>query len=138
MVLTASGFISSEKVVSDLPAIWFVPSGRTERSITTKTVLFPQSLAPTPNLFVIGDYYDGEQVIYDQALLYQDQIDYYFPSGNKGFTGTSRAVAEAMGKALQNCFIEKDILAAHSLRLCLLKTAKTLQDPILKKDFKTF
>ncbi len=138
MVLTASGFISREKVVSDLPAIWFVPSGRTERKITTKTVLFPQSLAPTPNLFVIGDYYDGEQVIYDQDLLYQDHIDYYFPSGNKGFTGTSRAVAEAMGKALQNCFIEKDILAAHSLRLCLLKTAKTLQDPILKKDFKTF
>jgi hypothetical protein len=138
MVLTASGFISTEKVVKDLPSIWFVPSGRTERSITSKTVLFPQSLAPTPNIFVIGDYYDGEQIIYDQALLYQDQIDYYFPSGKKDFTGTSRAVAEALAKALQKCFIEKDIIAAHSLRLCLLKSAKTLKDPILKKEFKTF
>lgn len=138
MVLTASGFISEEKVVKDLPSIWFVPSGRTERSITTKTVLFPQSLAPTPNIFVIGDYFDGGQIIYDQALLYQDQIDYYFPAGNKGFTGTSRAVAEAMAKALQKCFIEKDIIAAHSLRLCLIKSSKTLKDPILKKEFKTF
>lgn len=138
MVLTASGFISTEKVVKDLPSIWFVPSGRAERLITTKTVLFPQSLAPTPNIFVIGDYFDGEQIIYDQALLYQDQIDYYFSSGKKDFTGTSRAVAEAMAKALQKCFIEKDIIAAHSLRLCLLKSAKTLKDPILKKEFKTF
>lgn len=138
MVLTASGFISTEKVVKDLPSIWFVPSGRTERLITTKTVLFPQSLAPVPNIFVIGDYYDGEQIIYDQALLYQNQIDYYFPSGKKGFTGTSRAVAEAMARALQKCDIEKEIVAAHSLRLCLLKSAKTLKDPILKKEFKTF
>lgn len=138
VVLTASGFISSEKVVKDLPSIWFVPSGRTERFITTKTVLFPQSLAPVPNLFVIGAYFDGPQVIYDQALLYQEQIDYYFPSGKKGFTGTSRAVAEALARALQNCLIEKDVIAAHSLRLCLLKTSKTLNDPILKKEFKTF
>lgn len=139
MVLTASGFISEEKIAADLPSIWFVPSGRTERFITTKTVLFPQSLAPAPNLFVIGDYYDdGGQILYDQGLLYQDQVDYYFPSGKKGFTGTSRAVAEAMAKALQKCFIEKDVIAAHSLRLCLLKSAKTLKDPILKKEFKTF
>lgn len=138
VVLTASGFISDSAVVKDLPAIWFVPSGRAERFITTKTVLFPQSLAPVPNLFVIGTYFDGAQIIYDQALLYQDQIDYYFPSGKKGFTGTSRAVAEAAAKTLQNCFIEKDIIAAHSLRLCLLKTSKTLKDPILKKEFKTF
>lgn len=139
VVLTASGFISKDKIVKDLPSVWFVPSGRAERSITTKTVLFPQSLAPTPNIFVIGAYFDGGgQIIYDQSLLYQDQIDYYFPSGNKSFKGTSRAVAEAMAKALQKCFIEKDIIAAHSLRLCLMKDAKTLRDPILKKDFKTF
>jgi hypothetical protein len=138
MVLTASGFITDKKVIKELPAIWFIPSGRTERSITTKTVLFPQSLAPAPNIFVIGDYFDGEQIIYDQALMYQDQIDYYFPAGTRGFSGTSRAVAEAMAKALQKCFIEKDIIAAHSLRLCLLKSTKTLKDPILKKEFKTF
>lgn len=138
IVLTASGFISDEKVVKEIPSIWFVPSGRAERLITAKTALFPQSLAPVPNLFVIGAYFDGPQIIYDQALLYQDQIDYYFPSGKKDFSGTSRAVAEAAAKALQNCFIEKDIIAAHSLRLCLLKTSKTLQDPILKKEFRTF
>lgn len=137
LVLTASGFIYNEKLVQELPAIWFVPSGRAERGLDAKTVLFPQSLAPKPNIFVIGDYFDGGQVIYDQALLYQEQIDYYFPSG-KGFSGTSRAVAEAAAKALKRCFLPKDIIAAHSLRLCLLKHEKLLKDPILKKEFKTF
>lgn len=138
LVLTASGFISDEMNLKELPSIWFMPSGRAERLITSKTVLFPQSLAPAPNLFIIGAYFDSPEVIYDQALLYQDQIDYYFPSGKKDFSGTSRAVAEAAARALQNCFIEKDIIAAHSLRLCLLKTSKILIDPILKKEFKTF
>ena len=138
MVLTAAGFISKDVLVKNLPSIWFAPSGRTERFITTKTVLFPQSLAPAINLFIIGSYFDEGQIIYDQSLIYQEQIDYYFPSGNKDFRGTSRAVAHAMARALQNCFEEKAALEAHSLRLCLIKSAKTLQDPILKKEFKTF
>ena len=138
IVLTASGLIYPDKIVTELPSIWFVPSGRIERLIDTKTVLFPQSLAPKPNLFIIGDYFDKGQIIYDQSLVYQDQIDYYFPSGNKKFTGTSRAVAHAMAKALDQCFIEKDVIAAHSLRLCLMKKEKILKDRILKKEFKTF
>lgn len=138
LVLTASGFIHSEKIVSELPSIWFVPSGRVERLIDTKTVLFPQSLAPKPNLFIIGDYFDKGQIIYDQGLVYQEQIDYYFPSGNKKFSGTSRAVAHAMARAIEKCFIEKDVIAAHSLRLCLMKKEKILKDRILKKEFKTF
>ncbi len=138
LVLTASGFIHNEKLEQELPSIWFVPSGRTERGLSATTVLFPQSLAPKPNIFVIGDYFDGAQIVYDQALLYQEQIDYYFPSGQKDFSGTSRAVAEAAAKALKRCFIPKDVIAAHSLRLCLLKSEKVLKDPILKKEFKTF
>lgn len=138
MTLTASGFIYNEKIAEELPGIWFAPSGRTERLIDSKTVLFPQSLAPKPNLFIIGDYFNIGQVIYDQNLTYQDRIDYYFPSGNKKFTGASRAVAEAAGRALDKCFIEKNVIAAHSLRLCLLKNEKILKDRILKKEFKTF
>lgn len=138
LVLTASGLISDQKLVSELPGIWFIPSGRTERLITKETALFPQSLSPRPNIFMIGDYFDQKQIIYDQALLYQDQIDYYFPSGQKKFKGSSRAVAEAMAKALKKCFITRDVGSAHELRLCLLKKSKVLKDPILKKEFKTF
>lgn len=138
MVLTASGFINSPKLVNELPSIWFVPSGRLERMIDKETVLFPQSLAPKPNLFVIGDYFDGKSNFYDQALIYQEQIDYYFPSGKKKFTGTSRAVAHAMAVALNHCLLPKNIIAAHSLRLCLMNKSRTIRDPILKKDFKTF
>lgn len=138
MVLTASGFIHRGKLVSELPAIWFIPSGRKERLINETTELFPQNLAPQPNILVIGDYFDQGQIVYDQALLYQEKIDYYFPSGNKKFQGTSRAVAQAMARALEKCFIAQDITQAHSLRLCLLKNEKILRDPILKKEFKTF
>lgn len=139
-VLTASGFISDKKVTMELPAIWFIPSGRTERMISAETVLFPQSLAPKPNIIIIGDYFDrGGQIIYDQALLYQDQTDYYFPSGNGAFKGSSRAVSEAMAKALEKCFTTKNKdNTAHEMRLCLLSKSKVLQDPILKKEFKTF
>lgn len=137
-VLTASGFINGGKLVSKLPAIWFVPSGRAERSVTQKTTLFPQNLAPTKNLFVIGDYFDENQIIYDQGLLYQEHIDYYFVSGKKKFSGTSRAVAEAMGKALMLCFNDKEKISVNSLRLCLSNKQKSLVDPILKKEFKSF
>ena len=138
LVLTASGLINSPKLALELPSIWFVPSGRLERMIDKTTVLFPQNLAPKSNLFVIGDYFEGKTNLYDQALIYQEQIDYYFPSGKKKFTGTSRAVSEAMAIALKHCFIPKDVIAAHSLRLCLMNKSRTLRDPILKKEFKTF
>ncbi|MBY0414425.1 MAG: hypothetical protein K2Q18_09675 [Bdellovibrionales bacterium] len=137
-VLTASGFISEKKLTENLPSIWFVPSGRAERLITVKTQLFPQSLAPRENLFVIGDYYDGKQNYYDQGLLYKEQIDYYLPSGKKSFVGTSRAVAEAMGRALKECYVKEEMLGAKKLRACLASKEKTLNDHILKKDFKTF
>ncbi|MGZ3857128.1 MAG: hypothetical protein ACXVKO_12795, partial [Bacteriovorax sp.] len=120
-VLTASGLITNEKIENVLPAIWFVPSGRASPGIADKSALFPQNLAPQENLFLIGDYYDGKQVLYDQALLYKDKIDYYFPSGLKGFKGTSRAVAEAAARALNLCPIS-------SMRACLKKLSKEYVD----------
>ncbi len=138
-ILTASGMPAREKINADLSGIWFVPSGRIERSIKKDTILFPQSLAPLANLFIIGDYSDGKDVFYDQDLLYKDVIDYYFPSGKGQFKGTSRAVSEAMGIALKSCpLTKKELSPPHALRLCLLKNVKVLHDPILKIDFKTF
>jgi hypothetical protein len=138
LVLTASGFITDKKLVNDLPSIWFVPSGRMERKITIKTQLFPQNLAPLENLFVIGDYYDGKVNFYDQALMYQTQIDYYLPSGKKHFSGTSRAVAHALASALKLCYDAHAPIKALSLRQCLMNKQVTLFDPVLKKEFKTF
>lgn len=138
LVLTASGLITEKKLASNLPSIWFVPSGRAERKITLATQLFPQSLAPLENLFIIGDYYDGKQNFYDQALLYQAQIDYYLPAGKKHFSGTSRAVAQAMGQAIKYCYNSNKVFQAKTLRECLVKKQSTLSDSILKKEFKTF
>lgn len=137
-VLSASGFVTKEKLVDELPGIWFVPSGRIERSIKKSTILFPQSLAPQVNLYLIGDYNDGRETFYDQSLLYQNVIDYYFPVGKGSFKGTSRAVAEAFGIALRSCYKAKELSPPHAMRLCLLKKSKNLRDPVLKIDFKTY
>jgi hypothetical protein len=138
MVLTASGLIDGEKLFSSLPSLWFIPSGRVEHGITFQTVLFPQNITPQENIFVIGDYFPGKDNFYDQGLLYQNQIDYVFPSGSGTFTGASRAVAEAMARALEKCFDQNKKMAAKSLRSCLVTKEKILKDPVLKKEFKTF
>lgn len=130
-VLTASGLITAEKIVDSLPAVWFVPSGRVSPQLNDKSSLFPQNLAPQENLFLIGDYYDGRQVLYDQGLLYKDKIDYFFPSGMKGFKGTSRAVAEAAARALNLCPIS-------SMRSCLKKLSKVYIDNLSHSTIKTF
>lgn len=131
IVLTAAGLITNQKIVNELPALWFVPSGRMNPQLKDKNALFPQSLAPLDNLFLIGDYYDGRQVLYDQGLLFQDKIDYYFPSGSQNFKGTSRAVAEACAVALNLCPIK-------NMRGCLLKSSKEYIDNLSQKKIKTY
>lgn len=131
IVLTASGFINQEKIEMALPAIWFIPSGRITPQIKKETQLFPQNLAPLDNLFLIGDYYDGRQVLYDQGLLYQDKIDYYFPNGSGHFSGTSRAVAEACARALNLCPVK-------NMRPCLLRNKKEYIDNLSHHKISTY
>lgn len=137
MVVSAAGLIvqGTDKIpASILPAVWFIPSGRTTPQIKKEAKLFPQCLAPQKNLFLIGDYYDGRQVLYDQGLLYQDKIDYYFPSGTKQFSGTSRAVAEASARAISLC----PLTSRTSMRECLKKKSKEYIDNLSARTIKTF
>lgn len=134
LVVSAAGLIlskSNKLPARVLPAVWFIPSGRTTPQINKDSKLFPQNLAPQNNLFVIGDFYDGQQVLYDQGLLYQDKIDYYFPSGSNAFSGTSRAVAEASARAITLCPLA-------SLRECLKKKSKEYIDNLSRRTIKTF
>lgn len=130
-VLTASGLITETKIVKELPGIWFAPSGRLAPGIKEKTALFPQNLAPLENLFLIGDFYEGQEILYDQALLYQDKIDYYFSSGIKEFQGTSRAVAVGAAWALNLCPIK-------NMRACLKKKRKEKKDLVSQKVFYSY
>jgi hypothetical protein len=63
--------------------------------------------------------------------LYSDKIDYSFPSGDGEFTGTSRAVAEALAKAINMCPI-------NEMRICLKKNAKVFVDKISGTKVLTF
>jgi hypothetical protein len=136
VVLTAAGFITTAEELKTLPAtlpsLWFVPSGRISPQVKDSTILFPQGLAPQKNLFLIGDYYDGKMILFDQGLLYKDKIDYYFPSGKGAFTGTSRAVAEACATALKLCADVTD------MRACLLKKKKDFVDGISQKRVQSY
>lgn len=129
-VLTASGLITSSdlRLPKKLPGIWFVPAGRAISGINNSTKLYPQMLAPKDNLFVIGDYFEGSSIIYDEALLYKKQIDYYFASGVGSFNGTSRAVGEALARALTICSKNnmRQCLKDKSKKLTLFKSHKTI------------
>jgi hypothetical protein len=128
-VLSASGLKTDKVVTKKLPAIWFVASGQTSPSIKISDHLFPQELNVS-NLYLIGDYHQGNPDLFDQSLLYQDKIKYYFPAGKGEFKGSSKAVAEALGKAISYC--GKELVG------CLNKKEIIKRDPILKKDFRTF
>ncbi len=130
-VLTAAGFITEERFLVELPGVWFVPSGREIPEVKGKVGLFPQYMAPKKNLFLIGDYYDGRQVLYDQALLYKTKIDYYFPAGAGKFKGTSKAVAEAAAKALNLCPLS-------TIRGCLKKASKEFYDGLSRTKIPTY
>ena len=123
-----------EALPKKLPGVWFVPSGRIGPGIKETTQLFPQSLAPLENLFLIGDYYDGKMILFDEGLLYKDQIDYFFPSGKGDFKGTSRAVAEASAKALTLC----PLTSLSTFRACLRKHSKVYVDGLNQKKIKTY
>lgn len=138
LVLTASGLLDEAPPAKELPALWFMPSGRIGGEVKKETTLFPQLLAPKPNIFIIGDYFDGKKVFYDENLLYQSAIDYYFPSGENKFSGTSRAVAHGLGRAIEVCALHKKMQAPYELRLCLLKNHKKLEASVTKKEIKTY
>ena len=131
VVVTAAGLITKDKIINDLPSLWFVPSGRVTPMIKKETGLFPQNLAPKTNMIVIGDFYDGQQVLYDQGLLFQDKIDYCFPAGKTGFVGTSRAVAEGSARALNLCPIS-------GMKVCLKKISKEYIDNLSQRKIQTF
>lgn len=138
-VLAASSLPTDEILSTNLPGIWFVSSGRAEHGLKKSTKLFPQSLAPKENLFLIGDYIEGKSSknhLYDQNLLYDDKIDYYFPSGNGPFTGTSRAATVGLARALNLCGAAKQ--DAKLLRNCLKKKSIKYKDRILKKQFLSY
>jgi hypothetical protein len=138
LVLTASGLIGAAPTHKELPALWFIPSGRIGGAVKEDSTLFPQSLAPKENIFVIGDFMEGKTVIYDQGLLYKDVIDYSFASGESGLTGTSRTVAHALGRAIDVCSLNKKMKSPSELRQCLSKIQKNLYDAVSKKSIKTF
>lgn len=131
IVVSASGLITDDSKIRELPATWFVSAGRITPHIKKETAIFPQNLAPKENLLLIGDYFEGAHPLYDQGLLNQGKIDYYFPSGSTHFSGTSRAVAEAAARAINLC-------PMNTLRKCLKKISRQMEDNISHKKFSTY
>lgn len=138
IVLSAAGLpitnAELKTLPQKLPGVWFVPSGRIGPGIKETTQLFPQSIAPLENLFLIGDYYDGKMLLFDEGLLYKNRIDYFFPSGQGDFKGTSRAVAEATARALSLC----PLSSLSTIRACLHKHSKVYVDGLNQKKIKTY
>lgn len=135
VLLIAAGFPYYKRIsgLPKLPSLSFVASGTREGGITEKTTLFPQELAPHKDLIMIGAYSPAirkDDAMVDSRRMYKDKIDYYFPSinGNEKLTGSSRAVAQALGFALRNCPLKdmKKCLKSRTKKIKVLNQKEAL------------
>lgn len=117
VVLSAAGLVTETKISDGLRGEWFVAAPHLGPGIKDNSAVFPVSLAPLHNLFVIGDFLDGDTKLLDQGQLYKDKIDYFFSSGTGDLRGTSRAVTEATARAINLCANQ----LKKNLRECLKK-----------------
>lgn len=103
LVVSAVGLISSLNISRHLSGVWFVAEPRIGPNIKKDSIIYPANIAPQDNLFLIGNYFSGTKILFDEAQLYQKQIKYFFPKGDGGLVGTSRAVSEAAARAIILC-----------------------------------
>lgn len=122
LVISAVGLISPLNISSHLNGIWFIAAPRIGPNIKKDSIIYPANIAPQDNLFLIGNYFSGTKILFDEAQLYQKQIKYFFPQGDGDLVGTSRAVSEAAAKALTLC--RKSFEA--NLQKCLEKNKKVI------------
>lgn len=145
VILSAAGLPIQKTVPDQLKLInsnFFIASGRSGGPIKDTTKLFPHELAPHEQIFMIGSYYpplNKDDFVFDDKLLYQEKIDYYFSQGPMGdqFVGTSRSVAEALGRSITICgefFHQKSEL----LRKCLEQKQRLIKTAYTNKILKTF
>lgn len=127
VLLIAAGFPYYKRLsgLPTLPTLAFVASGSREGGIKSNTSLFPQELAPHKNLLMIGAYSPSirkNDALVDSRRMYPNKIDYFFPSisGNEKLTGSSRAVATALGIALRRCPLQ-------SMKACLKSRRTTIK-----------
>jgi hypothetical protein len=142
LIAAAAGLPIEGPIYPKIDETLFLSSGRIGVGIKKGTKLFPQELHGKDNVFLFGSYYppliEGEKdFLFDKALLYQKQIDFYFSDGNgKDFLrGTSRALAVGLGRAIELC--GESLSAPLNLRKCLNKKLIQLM-AIDKKVLKTF
>lgn len=126
LVLSAAGMVTKGKFTEDLRGEWFVAVPHTGHGIKHDTVVFPVSLAPLHNLFVIGSFIEGETKLFEKGQLYRDKIDYFFSSGTGDLRGTSRAVTEAAARAINLCGDQ----IKNNLRECLRKKSLNVSGDI--------
>lgn len=144
IILSAAG-LPHQKLSSKLKLIdakYFLASGRIGGPIKPKTKLFPHELAPQENIYIIGSYFpplNKDDYVYDDKLLYIDKINYFFSQGPIGaeFVGTSRSVAEALGRAINLCgdkMNKNDV----ELKLCLKEHQKIIKTGFTNKEMPTY
>tara|TARA_Y100000590_G_scaffold283855_2_gene319389 strand:+ start:74926 stop:75693 length:768 start_codon:yes stop_codon:yes gene_type:complete len=138
VLLIASGFPYYKRIsgLPELETLSFAASGTRESGIKKNTSLFPQVLAPHRNLFLIGAYsksIGSNDAMVDSRRMYPKYIDYFFPdsSGTEKLTGSSRAVATALGIALRDCKLA-------NLKQCIAKKRKYIKVINQKEPIRTY
>ncbi len=139
VLLIAAGYPTSKKIkFPKLIIPSFVSSGTREGGIQAKTFLYPQELKSSDKIFLIGSYSPSKNTKFNDAMvdsrrMYPKRIDYYFSGDSKDnhLSGSSKAVATALGKALRSCELTK-------LRSCLKKSKRFIKVINFNKPIPTF
>lgn len=121
VLLLASG-LKTEKDFNDLPTLTFAASGQVSGKLRRGSKIWPQSFEKT---ILIGNFIREEEneSYIDPLLLNKKKIDYFIEEKS-----SSKAVAIALARALNNCPIKK-------IPICLKTLAHPIKDVLTGSAF---
>lgn len=123
-ILLATGLALNNEQIKLLPKHsfqGFISAPKIGRGVKKNSVIWPQ-IKKGNSLLIGGFHQDKNMIIYDRGLLYNTNIDYFFPNKNSinQLSGTSNAVVLAYKRALTLCE-EAFFINMKSVKNCLLK-----------------
>jgi hypothetical protein len=103
VIISASGLIGDKLIYpNDLKdSVWFLSAPRISPEIKMNDEIYPQFFYDKKNVFLVGSKLSGG--IVDPGMLYQKAISFYANDPEKGFNGTSYAVANISSYVISTC-----------------------------------
>jgi hypothetical protein len=122
-VLSSVGYLSQKKINFSIPkvsTIFFLATPKNEGLIRHTKYIYPQGLAPHPQLILIAEkIFDGHNWILDPLSLYSKFIDIQIPEESAPhLKGSSFAAPKALALFFNHCFDESKQWSSKKISQC--------------------